>query len=160
MKSFAVFLTLSITAGFAAAAEPVDPDIALEPAHIIVNPWRFHIPPTKRQGVPGIERTAKGRLWVIHGRDVESPRNYQVLIRSDSNGHRWSHPKLMILPREGVRAMSAAIWIDPTGRMWAFGGQSFGQQDGRLRPQPNARWRSAHGDICRGRCPRRQTRQR
>ena len=45
------------------AAEPADPDIALKPAHIIVNPWRFHIPPTKRQGVPGIERTAKGRLW-------------------------------------------------------------------------------------------------
>ena len=131
MKSFAAFLALSITAGFSAAAEPADPDIALEPAHIIVNPWRFHISPTKRQGVPGIERTAKGRLWVIHGRDVESPRNYQVLIRSDSNGRRWSHPKLMILPREGVRAMSAAIWIDPTGRMWAFWGQSFGQQDGR-----------------------------
>ena len=131
MKSFAAFLALSITAGFAAAAEPADPDIALEPAHIIVNPWRFHIPPTKRQGVPGIECTAKGRLWVIHGRDVESPRNYQVLIRSDSKGRRWSHPKLMILPREGVRAMSAAIWIDPTGRMWVFWGQSFGQQDGR-----------------------------
>ena len=112
-------------------AEEPDPDIALEPAHVIINPWRFHIPPTKRQGVPGIERTAKGRLWVIHGRDVESTRNYQVLIRSDSNGRRWSHPKLMILPREGVRAMSAAIWIDPTGRMWVFWGQSFGAQDGR-----------------------------
>ena len=69
----------------AGAVEP-DPDIALKPAHVIINPWRFHIPPTKRQGVPGIERTAKGRLWVIHGRDVESPRNYQVLIRSDSDG--------------------------------------------------------------------------
>ena len=61
-------------------AEEPDPDIALEPAHVIINPWRFHIPPTKRQGVPGIERTAKGRLWVIHGRDVESTRNYQVLM--------------------------------------------------------------------------------
>ena len=27
--------------------------------------------------------------------------------------------------------MSAAIWIDPLGRMWVFWGQSFGQQDGR-----------------------------
>jgi hypothetical protein len=112
-------------------AEEPDPDIALEPAHVIVNPWRFHIPPTKRQGVPRIERTAKGRWWVIHGRDVESTRNYQVLIRSDSNGRRWSHPKLMILPSEGVRAMSATIWIAPTGRMWVFWGQSFGAQDGR-----------------------------
>ena len=97
------------------AAEPLHPNIALEPAHVIINPWRFHIPPTKRQGVPGIERTANGRLWVIHGRDVESRRNYQVLIRSDSDGHRWSNPKVMILPQEGVRAMSASIWIDPLG---------------------------------------------
>ena len=126
-----VIVLLSPNALLCADESALNPDIALEPAHVIVNPWRFHIPPTTRQGVPGIERTAKGRLWVIHGRDVESPRNYQVLIRSDSNGRNWSNPKLMILPREGVRAMSAAIWIDPTGRMWVFWGQSFGQQDGR-----------------------------
>ena len=76
-------------ADLAAAAEPADPDIALKPAHIIVNPWRFHIPPTKRQGVPGIERTAKGRLWAVYGRDVESTRNYQVLIRSQPPAGRF-----------------------------------------------------------------------
>lgn len=132
MKRLCITLVLALGFPLCLSAEKeLDPNIALEPAHVIVNPWRFHIPPTKRQGVPGIERTAKGRLWVIHGRDVESPRNYQVLIRSDSNGRRWSNPTLMILPREGVRAMSAAIWIDPTERMWVFWGQSFGQQDGR-----------------------------
>ena len=132
MKRLGLTLLLVLTCPLRLSAEEeLDPEIALEPAHVIVNPWRFHIPPTKRQGVPGIERTARGRLWVIHGRDVESPRNYQVLIRSDSDGRRWSSPKLMILPQEGVRAMSAAIWIDPTGRMWVFWGQSFGQQDGR-----------------------------
>jgi len=125
-------LVLAVAFPFCLSAEEVlDPDIALMPSHVIVNPWRFHIPLTRRQGVPGIERTAKGRLWVIHGRDVESSRNYQVLIRRDSDGRRWSNPKLMILPRKGVRAMSAAIWIDPTRRMWVFWGQSFGQQDGR-----------------------------
>jgi len=61
------------------AEKPADPDIALKPAHVIVNPWLRHISPTKRQGVPGIERTAKGRLWAVYGRDVESPRNYQLL---------------------------------------------------------------------------------
>lgn len=131
MKTQMIIAVAVLWSCHVAWAEEPDPDIALEPAYVIVNPWRFHIPPTKRQGVPGIERTAKGRLWVIHGRDVESTRNYQVLIRSDSNGRRWSHPKLMILPREGVRAMSAAIWIDPTRRMWVFWGQSFGAQDGR-----------------------------
>ncbi len=57
-------------------SEEKDHDLALEPAHIIVSPWKQHIPPTKRQG---IERTAKGRLWAVHGRDVESTRNFQVL---------------------------------------------------------------------------------
>ena len=84
------------------AEEPAVPDIALKPAHIIVNPWRFHIPPTKRQGVPGIERTAKGRLWTVYGRDVESTRNYQVLTRSDDDGKSWSDAQLMILPRRAT----------------------------------------------------------
>ncbi len=89
------------------------------------------IPPTTRQGVAGIERTAKGRLWVVYGRDVESPRNYQVVKYSDDDGQSWSEIKLMILPRKGVRAMSATVWIDPQRRLWVFWGQSFGQQDGR-----------------------------
>jgi hypothetical protein len=114
-----------------AAEKPADPDIALKPAHIIVKPWRNHIPPTKRQGVPGIERTAKGRFWAVYGRDVESSRNYQVLTRSDNDGRSWSKAQLMILPRQGVRAMSASIWIDPQGRLWVFWGQAFGVQDGR-----------------------------
>ena len=113
------------------AEEPTAPDIALKPAHVIVKPWRFHIPPTKRQGVPGIERTAKGRLWAVYGRDVESSRTHQVLTFSDDDGKSWSEAQLMILPRRGVRAMSAAIWIDPQGRLWVFWGQAFGVQDGR-----------------------------
>ncbi len=52
--------------GLSAAEEPADPDMALKPAHVIVNPWRFHIPPPIRQGVPGIELTAKGRLWAVY----------------------------------------------------------------------------------------------
>lgn len=107
-------------------------DLALLPSHIITSPWPRHIPPTNRQGVPGIERTAKGRLWVVYGRDVESPRNYQVAKYSDDEGRSWSEVKLMILPRKGVRAMSASIWIDPKERLWVFWGQSFGQQDGRF----------------------------
>ena len=42
------------------AEKPSDPDIALKPAHVIVNPWRFHIPPTKRQGVPRRQRSDGG----------------------------------------------------------------------------------------------------
>ncbi len=111
--------------------KPADLDLALLPPSVAVAPWPKHISPTTRQGVAGIERTPKGRLWVVYGRDVESPRNYQVTRYSDDGGQSWSEVKLMILPRQGVRAMSAAIWSDPLGRLWLFWGQSFGQQDGR-----------------------------
>ncbi len=107
-------------------------ELTLQPAHIVVAPWPQHIPPTKRQGVAGIERTAKGRLWAVYGRDVESTRNFQVLKCSDDDGKKWSEVKLMILPRTGTRAMSANVWIDPLGRLWVFWGQSVGQADGRF----------------------------
>lgn len=113
------------------AEETADPDLALQPATLIVNPWKNHVPPTKRQGVPGIERTAKGRLWVMYGRDVESPRNYQVVRYSDDDGRSWSDVKLMILPPRNVRVMSPCLWVDPRGRLWVCWGQSFGIQDGR-----------------------------
>ncbi|QDU26763.1 BNR/Asp-box repeat protein [Anatilimnocola aggregata] len=117
----------------AALGEDVpNPDVALDPATVIVNPWKNHIPQTKRQGVAGIERTAKGRLWVVYGRDVESTRNYQVLKKSDDDGQSWSDFKLMVLPQKNVRAMSPAIWIDPQQRLWLFWGQSFGLQDNRF----------------------------
>jgi len=103
----------------------------LQPATVIVNPWKYHVPPTKRQGVPGIERTAQGRLWAIYGRDVESTRNYQVLKYSDNDAKSWSEIKLMIMPQKGARAMSPALWIDPQKRLWVFWGQSVGLQDGR-----------------------------
>ena len=122
---------LSLASQASLWADPGPPDLALQPAHIITSPWPQHIPPTKRQGVPGIERTAKGRLWVVYGRDVESTRTYQVLKKSEDDGRSWSDAQLMILPRKGVRAMSASIWIDPQWRLWVFWGQSAGLQDGR-----------------------------
>ncbi len=122
---------LNFVALYRSDAAEVDHDLALQPATILINPWKNHVPPTTRQGVPGIERTAEGRLWVLYGRDVESPRNYQVLRYSDDDGRSWSDIRLMILPQSGVRAMSPAIWIDPQARLWVFWGQSFGLQDGR-----------------------------
>jgi hypothetical protein len=123
-------LLLSVWPSVTHAEAPSD-DLALQPAHVIVSPWKQHIPPTKRQGVAGIECTASGRLWVIYGRDVESTRNFQVVRSSDDNGTSWSNVRLMILPREGTRAMSANVWIDLLGRLWVFWGQCAGLQDGR-----------------------------
>ncbi|WP_197442869.1 sialidase family protein [Lignipirellula cremea] len=129
---FIIALLLPPVATHAAESDPSASDLALQPAHLIVSPWKQHIPVTKRQGVAGIERTAKGRLWVVYGRDVESPRNFQVLRCSEDDGKTWSEVKLMILPREGTRAMSANVWIDPQDRLWVFWGQASGLQDGRF----------------------------
>jgi hypothetical protein len=129
-----ITLTVFIVWGIATAsgaAETAAAELGLQPAHVIISPWPQHISPTKRQGVASIERTAKGRLWTVYGRDVESPRNYQILRCSDDDGQSWSDVKVMILPREGVRAMSPTVWIDPKGRLWFFWGQSVGLQDGR-----------------------------
>ncbi len=134
MKPTLTLLSALLLAPLAAlhSAESSSPDPALQPAHVIISPWPQHIPPTKRQGVAGIERTAKGRLWAVYGRDVESTRNFQLLKSSDDDGKTWSEVKLMILPRAGTRAMSANVWIDPLGRLWVFWGQSAGQADGRF----------------------------
>ncbi|MDX1945857.1 MAG: sialidase family protein [Pirellulaceae bacterium] len=128
---FVVLLGVLFVGNLGRAAEVPNPDLALQPATVLINPWKNHVPPTKRQGVAGIERTAQGRLWAVYGRDVESTRNYQVLKRSDNDGQSWSDVKLMIMPQKDVRAMSPAIWIDPQGKLWLFWGQSAGLQDGR-----------------------------
>ncbi len=129
---FTTLLLAPLAALRAADGDSSGANLALQPAHIVVAPWPQHIPPTKRQGVAGIERTAKGRLWVVYGRDVESTRNFQVLQCSDDDGKTWSEVKLMILPRAGTRAMSANVWTDPLGRLWVFWGQSADMQDGRF----------------------------
>ena len=116
----------------AAEAPAASGDVALQPPRVIGSPTAEQIAPTKRQGVAGIERTPKGRLWTVYGRNVESTRNYQVVRFSDDDGRSWSGVKLMILPNEGTRAMSANVWIDPQQRLWLFWGQSAGMQDGRF----------------------------
>src|SRR6187401_1562929 len=128
----AALMLVPLSALHAAEGESTPADLALQPAHIVVSPWKQHIPATKRQGVAGIERTAKGRLWTVFGRDVESTRNYQVLKKSDDDGQTWSDVQLMVMPQRNVRAMSPAIWIDPQQRLWLFWGQSYGLQDGRF----------------------------
>ena len=46
---------LALLVGPVFGAEP-PADLALQPAHVICSPWKQHVPPTKRQGVPGITK--------------------------------------------------------------------------------------------------------
>jgi len=76
----------------------------------------------KWQGIPGIERTAKGTLWATwySGGEGEGPDNYVVLARSTDCGKTWSKPIMVIDPPDNIRAYDPCLWIDPEERMWFF----------------------------------------
>ncbi len=73
------------------------------------------------QGIPGIEKTAKGRLfasWFTGGPKEPSPENTVYLCYSDDQGRSFTRPEPMALPKEGGRTFDPALWIDPSGKLW------------------------------------------
>lgn len=75
------------------------------------------------QGIPSVECTKKGCLWVAFysGGDGE-PRcgNYCLLIKSDDGGRSWSETVAVAFEGADARAYDPALWIDPLGRLWFF----------------------------------------
>ncbi len=88
------------------AAEPVTIDLAKRT-------W---------QGIPGLERTAKGRVfvsWFTGGTKEPEPENTVVLSQSDDGGKTFSAPQAMALPlNDGTRCYDPCLWTDPKGRLW------------------------------------------
>ncbi|MGH9511406.1 MAG: sialidase family protein [Terriglobales bacterium] len=85
------------------------------------------------QGIPGIERTEKGRLlatWYSGGEN-EGPENYILLASSEDDGKTWSEPLAVIDPPYPVRAFDPVLWRDSNGMLWWFWSQSYGLFDGR-----------------------------
>jgi hypothetical protein len=74
----------------------------------------------KWQGIPSIERTAKGRLFsaFYSGGKTEQAGNYVVLLKSDNDGESWSEPIAIAFEGEEKRAYDECLWIDPDGRLW------------------------------------------
>ena len=72
------------------------------------------------QGIPSVERTAKGRLFAAFysGGITEQPGNFVVLIQSDDDGHTWSEPIAAVYHQETYRCYDQCLWIDPLGRLW------------------------------------------
>jgi hypothetical protein len=113
------------------------PDLALQPPRVTAE---FDPDTVKSargaQGVPAIERTAKGRLWAAwyagkSPRGVESSSSYVVLATSGDDGKTWTE-KLLVRARRFVHTYDPCLWIDPRGRLWFFWAQSAGVQDGRM----------------------------
>lgn len=77
---------------------------------------------TKRmwQGIPGIERTDKGRLFATwySGGVSEQYGNFVVLVKSDDDGKSWTEPIAVAYDGEQSRCYDPCIWIDPLKRLW------------------------------------------
>ena len=73
------------------------------------------------QGIPGLERTAQGRVfssWFTGGPKEPSPDNTVLLCYSDDQAKTFTEPQAMGLPKDGTRCFDPTLWIDPKGRLW------------------------------------------
>lgn len=73
------------------------------------------------QGIPGIERSPEGRLfvcWYTGGAKEPSPDNTVLLTYSDDQGETFAEPVSMAGPRNGSRAFDPTLWRDPNGTLW------------------------------------------
>lgn len=74
------------------------------------------------QGIPGIERAPKGRLWATwySGDEGEGAiGNYALVATSGDDGKRWSKPFVIEGPK-GTKIGDPIPWLDPKGRLWIF----------------------------------------
>jgi predicted neuraminidase len=96
-------ILLSLTCACAGAAEPLG---------VRHETW---------QGIPGLERTAKGRVfssWFTGGPKEPSPENLVLLCYSDDQAKTFTPPQIMAEPKSGTRCFDPTLWIDPKGRLW------------------------------------------
>lgn len=76
------------------------------------------------QGIPGIEVTKKGRLFLTFysGGKGEQNGNYAVLLKAD-DGLTFGEPVAAVF-REDCRCYDPCIWIDPLDRLWFIWAQA------------------------------------
>ena len=111
-------------------------ETALVPAKVITN----HSIPAylsagrQWQGIPSLEKTAGGRIFVCwySGGATEEPGNVIILEKSDDGGESFTDGLVLVKHDDpAVRCFDPALWIDPEGRFWLFWTQSKDTFDGR-----------------------------
>lgn len=98
------------------------------------------------QGIPGLERTAKGRVfasWFTGGPKEPAPENAVLLCWSDDGAKSFNAPQVMAEPKDGTRCFDPCLWIDPKGRLWYLfnrGNKDTAQHDvwARICDEPDA----------------------
>ncbi len=80
------------------------------------------VPGRTWQGIPGLERTDRGRVfvsWFTGGPKEPAPENTVLLCYSYDDGKTFTQPEAMALPKgDGTRCFDPCLWIDPKGRLW------------------------------------------
>lgn len=109
---------------------------ALTPANIYVNSSeeRFQDHYRRWQGIPSIEVTSKGRIFVnfYTGQDAEVGGNVMMLCISDDGGKSFlSCATVVEHPDPECRIYDPNLWIDPFGTLWMSYTQAKGFNDGR-----------------------------
>ena len=102
-------------------------EAALRPMTLIENPAGKYADELRLfQGIPAVERTAKGRLWAaFYGGDVtENMENFVLALTSDDDGLTWTKRLAVDMPGEAVRPYDPCLWIAPNGALWLFWGQT------------------------------------
>ena len=111
-------------------------DPALAPARIFIQPNEERFKDTYRrwQGIPSIEVTSHGRIFVnfYSGQDAEVGGNIMILCISDDQGKTFrSCAAVVEHPDPSCRIYDPNLWIDPLGRLWMTYAQARGFNDGR-----------------------------
>lgn len=81
------------------------------------------------QGIPGIEVTKKGRIFLTYysGGIKEELGNFAVVVKSD-DGVNFTEP-IAAAFKEGCRCYDPCLWIDPLGRLWFFWAVALGHAE-------------------------------
>lgn len=110
---------------------------ALAHSQILYDPEEptFHDENRRWQGIPSIEITPGGRLFVnfYTGGVTETGGNFVVLNHSDDAGETWTTNEVVVShPDPEIRNYDPALWTDPSGRLWMFWAQCRDFFDGRV----------------------------
>ncbi len=111
-------------------------DSSLTPANIYVcaDQERFQDSYRRWQGIPSIEVTEKGRIFVnfYSGQAAEVGGNIMMLCVSDDHGNTFRSCETVVEhPDPECRIYDPNLWIAPDGRLWMFYTQARGFNDGR-----------------------------
>ena len=112
-------------------------DSCLNPAKIFIRPsaLRFQDRYRRWQGIPSIEVTDRGRIFVnfYSGQEAEVGGNVMILCVSDDRGQTFRSAEVAVEhPDPACRIYDPNLWIDPDGRLWMTWNQSRGFNDGRI----------------------------